>query len=259
MCNSSSSSSINAEYKKINHHWKEKFRFVENPRLNHDVDLTENIQKIYLAGGEPLVEPLNLGLLSKVADKNPNVNILINTSFNLVNQNFVDVLNRFNNLTFVVSLDGVGKVNDYIRHGSKFETVLENVEKFKHHSIMFSTTVSLYNIFSIPELVEFTYKKYPNYYHGINIVNDVRELFVENVPPELREELINDLEDTLLWVPNNVQIGIKNLITILKLDNFDSKSFTNFIKYTKILDEERGESIFNIQPKLSPYFKNVTT
>jgi len=257
MCNSSSSSSINAEYKKINHNWPEKFWFVQNPRINHEIDLTTEIHKIYLAGGEPLVEPLNLELLSKVADLNPNVNLLINTSFNLVNKEFVDVLNRFNSLTFVVSLDGVGKLNDYIRNGSKFDTVIENIEKFRHHNIMFSTTVSLYNIFKISELVEFTTKKYPEYYHGINIVNDVSELFIENTPPELRTELINDLENLLEWVPDNVHVGVKNIITILKLDNFESKNFTNFIKYTSILDKERGESILDVENKFSPYFIDV--
>ena len=133
----------------------------------------------------------------------------------------------------------------------------ENIEKFRHHNIMFSTTVSLYNIFKISELVEFTTKKYPEYYHGINIVNDVSELFIENTPPELRTELINDLENLLEWAPDNVHVGVKNIITILKLDNFESKNFTNFIKYTSILDKERGESILDVENKFSPYFIDV--
>ncbi|CAB4133343.1 Radical_SAM domain containing protein [uncultured Caudovirales phage] len=260
MCNSSSSSAINAEYKKINHKWAEKFWFVKNPRINHEIDLTSDIQKIYLAGGEPLIEPLNLELLSDIANINPNVNIFISTSLNIVNQNFVDVLNRFNNLTFVVSLDGVGKVNDYIRNGSSFDIVAENIEKFKHHNIMFGSTVSLYNIFSLRELVEYAYKKYPSFDHGINMVNDIPELYIENTPPELREDLISNLTTVLDWLPDNARarMGIDNILTTLKADNFDSNHFTNFIKYTKILDEERGESILDIQPILAPYFKYDT-
>lgn len=256
MCNSSSSSAINSEYKKINGLWPEKFWTIGNHRIDHDVDLHKNIQKIYLAGGEPLVEPFNLELLNKTADYNNEIVILINTSLNLLSDKFVTVLDKFKYLTLVVSIDGTHAVNDYIRHGSNFPIILENIKKLNKHSFMFSTCVSMYNIFNIKELIVFlqTELKEYSYNHSINLVNDIEELFIENVPYELRPNLISYLYSCLDIADEFPSIGIKNCINVLEQSNFDANKFNNFKKYTKLLDMVRNESIGNVVPQLKEYF-----
>jgi MoaA/NifB/PqqE/SkfB family radical SAM enzyme len=256
MCNSSSSSSINAEYKKINHLWPEKFWNADNPRINHDIEFHADIQKIYLAGGEPLVEPLNLELLESAAEYNPNLVILINTSLNLVNDRFFNVLNKFKYLTLVVSIDGTYRINDYIRNGSNFEIVKQNIKKLEHHDIMFSTCVSMYNIFNIKNLIQFINDEFSEYAvnHGINLVNDVEELGIENVPYELRPALINELHEALTIAKKFPAEGLQNCILTLSQDNFDQSKFDNFIRYTNILDKSRNESIIDVVPQLAKYF-----
>lgn len=256
MCNSSSSSALNAEYKKIHSQWPEKFWTIDNHRVNHELELHSNIQKIYLAGGEPLVEPYNLELLKEVADYNDRLVILINTSLNIVSDKFLEILNRFKYLTLVVSIDGTNIVNDYIRHGSSFSIVEENIRKLSHHNMMFSTCVSIYNIFNIRELVEFIALEFPKFAvnHSINLVNDVEEIVIDNVPYELRPAIIADLEQALTISKEFTSIGIRNVINLLKQDNFDEIRFQRFIKYTKILDKTRQESIANVVPGLAKYF-----
>jgi organic radical activating enzyme len=256
MCNSSSSSAINAEYKKLTDKWPEKFWTVSNHKINHEVDLHSDIQKIYLAGGEPLVENLNLHLLEQVANFNDKITILINTSLNVVNDKFFNLLNRFKYLTLVVSIDGTNNVNDYIRHGSNFEIVKENIKKFSNHDIMFSTCVSMYNIFNLKDLVNFINLEFSKYSvnHSINIVNDIEELFIENVPYDLRPKLITDLKHTLTLANEFPAVGIKNCISILEQNNFQQEKFGNFIRYTRLLDQNRNESITTVVPQLSKYF-----
>ena len=258
MCNSGSSSAINAEYKKINT-WPRKFWTEPNPRINHEIELTYDIQKIYLAGGEPLVEPYNLEMLIKLADVNPDVALIINTSLNHLSDKFLTVLNKFNNLTFAISLDGVGQLNDYIRNGSEFATVIDNIERIRHHQIMFSTCVSIYNVFDVPDIIRFVLTHYPEAEknHWINNVNDLEELYVENTPPELRSDIIKELRAVLPVTRENSTTGVENLIIALEQDNFNPKRFENFKKYTTILDQSRGEDIRLMQPKLAKYFKKV--
>lgn len=256
MCNSSSSSTINAEYQKLNSKWPEKFWTIGNHRINHEIELHKDIQKIYLAGGEPLVEPLNLELLENVAKHNPNLTILINTSLNNLSDKFLQVLNKFKYLTLVISIDGIYEVNDYIRHGSNFNKILENIEKISHHDIMFSTCVSIYNIFSLANLLKFIHKEFPThaFNHGISLVNDIEELLLDNLPYEFRPKIINELSQVLSMVKDFPASGIKNVINVLEQENFDKDKFTKFIRYTKILDENRNESVAKIVPELSPFF-----
>jgi len=256
MCNSGSSSSINQEYAKLQQQWPGKFWTVDNPRTKHDIAITTDIQKVYLAGGEPLVEPYNLELLSRLAECNPDVNLVINTSLNHLSDKFLVVLNRFRRLTLAVSLDGTDQVNDYIRHGSDFATVKSNIATIKHHIVLFTSCVSIYNIFSIRDLVEFVAAEYPDAYqnHSLNIVVDLEELLVDNVPPELRPELIDYLTATLSVAGAQAKIGIQNLIVTLQQDNFDPVRFESFKRYTKILDTVRNESIVDIDPRWAKYF-----
>ena len=254
MCNSSSSSALNAEYKKLKSEWPEKFWTIDNPRINHELELTDDIIKIYLAGGEPLVEPYNLELLEKLVVHNTNVSLLINTSLNIVTDRFLQVLNKFKNLTLVVSIDGTDRVNDYIRHGSNFNTVIENIKKLQHHNLMFSTCVSMYNIFNISNLVKFINQQFPNATHGIHLVNDIPEIFVDNIPIEYRTSLIIDLESCLDKLSDFTRTGIQNIITVLKQNNYDANNFQGFIKYTTILDNARNESVTQIIPQLRKYF-----
>ena len=258
MCNSSSSSAINAEYKNLQSVWPEKFWTIQNPRINHEVDLHKDIQKIYLAGGEPLVEPLNLEFLNKLADFSADVVVLINTSLNHLTDQFVKTLNRFNYLTLVVSIDGTDVVNDYIRHGSKFNTVINNIKKMSHHDLMFSTCVSMYNIFNLPCLVKFIAENFPNKKanHGISVVNDIEELFIENVPVELRHGLIQQLTEIKEQLDTQPAAGIQNIITILTQDNFNTNKFKKFKEYTQILDNHRNENVVNIVPELASYFND---
>jgi len=195
-------------------------------------------------------------MLIKLADVNPDVALIINTSLNHLSDKFLTVLNKFNNLTFAISLDGVGQLNDYIRNGSEFATVIDNIERIRHHQIMFSTCVSIYNVFDVPDIIRFVLTHYPEAEknHWINNVNDLEELYVENTPPELRSDIIKELRAVLPVTRENSTTGVENLIIALEQDNFNPKRFENFKKYTTILDQSRGEDIRLMQPKLAPYF-----
>lgn len=256
MCNSSSSSAINQEYSKLQHIWPEKFWVIKNPRINHDIEIDENIQKIYLAGGEPLVEPYNLELLKELSNNNSNVNLLINTSLNNLNQKFLETLNKFTNLTLVISIDGVGVVNDYIRHGSKFDQIISNIKKMYHHNMMFSTCVSMYNVFNIAELYIFIKNEFPKYAnnHSFNLIDNLEELEICNTPYRLRPQIIDGLNKVLTTADELPSNGIKNIINVLQKSNFKETNFQNFLRYTKILDVQRNETINLVVPELENYF-----
>lgn len=256
MCNSSSSSAINQEYKKIQNLWPEKFWTLKNPRINHNIEITEDIQKIYLAGGEPLVEPHNLALLEKLAERNNQVNLLINTSLNNLSDKFLQILNKFTNLTLVISIDGVGVVNDYIRHGSKFDQIITNIKKMYHHNMMFSTCVSMYNVFNIAELYIFIKNEFPKYAnnHSFNLIDNLEELEICNIPYRLRPQIIESLNRILTTADELPSNGIKNIINVLQNNNFEEINFQNFLRYTKILDVQRNETINFIVPELENYF-----
>jgi hypothetical protein len=75
------------------------------------------------------------------------------------------------------------------------------------------------------------------------------------MPYELRPSLINDLYHVLNYAKEFPRLGIQNCIAVLEKQNFDQEKFENFIKYTKILDKNRNESLANVIPEFSKYFQ----
>jgi hypothetical protein len=114
----------------------------------------------------------------------------------------------------------------------------------------------MYNIFNIKQLVSFLISEFPEniFDHGINIVNDIDEIFVENLPYHLRAEVINELTELLPQTSGFTKTGIQNLINLLEQNNFDQDRFNRFVRYTKILDLARNETISSVVPQLANYF-----
>ena len=122
--------------------------------------------------------------------------------------------------------------------------------------MMFSTCVNMYNIFNLIDLIEFISQEFPSKKsnHGISLVNDIEELYVENLPLELRPALIQKLRNITEKLDPQPLNGVMNLINVLEQDNFSLTKFNNFKKYTKILDSQRNESVLNIVPEYTVYF-----
>lgn len=103
----------------------------EDVYLTHesDVDISPNAYKIQLAGGEPFMIKKFSGMLSKV--ENLNCEILVNTNATIVTEPLLNQLKRFTSVSMIVSIDGYGQVNDRIRQGSNWNTIVKNIKLFQ--------------------------------------------------------------------------------------------------------------------------------
>jgi MoaA/NifB/PqqE/SkfB family radical SAM enzyme len=90
------------------------------------------LKHVYLAGGEPLLMKENLELLQEL---NPEVNLRINTNLSKVDTGVFDVVCKFKNVHWTVSVETVEEEFEYIRFGGCWNDFLENlntIRKFDH-------------------------------------------------------------------------------------------------------------------------------
>jgi MoaA/NifB/PqqE/SkfB family radical SAM enzyme len=153
-CGPDSSNLIAQEYKKINLITD----YNKKHYLNFDFVKLENIKKLYVAGGEPTAMPEFYNFVEKcIQTKQTNFEFVVNTNGTKLSDKFKKQLKEFSNFQFIISIDGLGELNHYIRWPSKWETIVDNVKYLKEQNyvVSFNTTVSIYNIFQLYDLLAF--------------------------------------------------------------------------------------------------------
>lgn len=240
MCFPGSSSSIHHEHEKL------KFMKIESPWGNSSYEVfnwynedlgqmfadLKDLREVYLTGGEPMMVKHLANFLEKL---NSNVELRFNTNGTILNKNVLDELRRFERVQMCYSIDGIGKVNDYIRWGSQWgeiERNLDIMQTLPNVMISVGPTIQVLNAYYYDELVQWANSRgFPIY---------------ENV---LMTPAHYDLK--------NADIKIKNRIPHLKHYTDCEPNLIerdNFIKYTKILDSSRGCNIKDYLPEVAEIY-----
>jgi sulfatase maturation enzyme AslB (radical SAM superfamily) len=123
----------------------------------------DHIRRIYVAGGEPTVQPTLYKFLRKCIKQNKtDFHFRINTNAVKVNNTLLELFGHFKQLGFSCSIDGIPGVNDYIRWGTNTEKVIKNIHRLGiKHPISFVSVVSIYNIDTLGETMKFFDTEFP--------------------------------------------------------------------------------------------------
>ena len=117
-----------------------------------DVEISSNTYKIQLAGGEPFMIRSFARMLEKIS--NVDCEIVVNTNATIVTDALLTQLKRFKNVWIVVSLDGYGELNDRIRRGSSWNTIVKNISLFMNSgfTVLVNTVLQRDNVNHLYEL-----------------------------------------------------------------------------------------------------------
>lgn len=101
---------------------------------------------------------------------------------------------HFESITVFFSVDGIGSQFEYMRHGAKWDTVLQNIEKFRANTnayIGVGPTISNFNIYYLPEFLEFWLNKDTPVF--LNHLFHPTHFDIRAMPPELKKAVIKKL------------------------------------------------------------------
>lgn len=197
----------------------------------------KNLKYVNIKGGEPYMEPANKKIMEKLIqlDIAKNVTLDISTNGTIVDLEFDKLALQFKNTVWNISLEGTGKLYEYIRGGNNFtfEQLEENLSVFeKFNRVIIAGTVMTYNVCHLTDI-----EKWFNQIKKSNF-----ELYLSNVvttpeylnPCLLPQEILNGTG--YYHDPN-----LKN----------QQKSF---VEFTKEVDAIRGTNILDVCPELEPLF-----
>lgn len=225
--------------------------------------LLESVERVYWAGGEPLITEEHYRVLDKWISMNKHdVKMDYTTNFTQMfykNKTAFDYWNSFKNVRVAASLDANHKRAEYLRKNMVWEQVVKNrrqmIEQCPHVYFEITPTVSVYNVLNLPdfhkEWVEEGLLDPRNI--RINILLDPTWMRLQILPEAAKERVRKRYSDHLTYLNQfsnieNIKQDYNNILKFLETDRSDEISMWRF--KTLRLDSLRKEDVFNIFPEL---------
>jgi len=248
-----------------NNAWNETAVFREN--LLSQLD---NIDSYYMNGGEPTIINSNLGILQTMIDQSVSENITVSLNSNMTNgkKEFYDLLPKFKVVRFMASIDGVGRMQEYLRYPSDWNQIDKNFKKLlslglKNLKIQVTPVVSKINLQFLTELLEYFDQVRSQYSIPMDInpivLHQPALLDVQFLPLDYKTQCWNKIQkyiDSAHWkfglqFLNAIEI-LKNkcLVEVPYIDNL-----RDFFEYNDILDANRGQKLSDINHELDGFRK----
>ena len=235
------------------------------------------VEVIKITGGEPLLHPDFTKFLDMMISTNRthDISLMIFTNSSTIpKQHLIDRLSKFKNVKLYLSIDGYGKVQEYIRHNSNWDTTestyiewLKTELVYPNIRVCFSPTISLFNIMYIEELIDWWLDKRIEIHgeikpHAVthNIMNHPRLLSIHDF--HKAKERANELEayKNSKEFPLQIEVLLSTIIENLRNVNsnsIDHEQRKEFVQYTKDLDMLREQNIKATLPKLYNLYEEL--
>lgn len=248
-----------------------------NDKTNFDFlkDQVHTVEKIYFAGGEPLLMPEHWQILEMlVANNRFDVKLNYNTNcstFIYGKKNVLDYWKQWEwgKLEVWPSIDEIGERAELIRSGtvwSKVEENLKELTKLENVIVRPGITIGAWNVNRLPEIINHLVDigvvkeklQHKNFF--INLLQHPTHYHVHVLPDSYREETINKLKTFIDSHNKKYNTSIDHLFTHIlhELEQpYDNDAARKFIQVSKQIDDIRNENIYDIIPEMNVIRDNV--
>jgi radical SAM protein with 4Fe4S-binding SPASM domain len=231
-----------------------------------------HVEKIYFAGGEPLMMPEHWQILDMLVEhKRFDVRISYNTNASILTYGGKNVLDYWRlwepgKIEVWPSIDELGERAELIRAGTNWTKVEENLKAMcalDNIIVRPGMTIGAWNVFRLPEIITYLTElgviksnnkfgiNYDNFF--INMLMDPKHYHVRILSDSFKEEIIATLGKFIGEYNEkyNTNIGPRLDYILHELTTpFDKVAAKRFIEITRQLDQLRNENTFEIIPEM---------
>lgn len=205
-------------------------------------DHIDQLQHVYLAGGEPLLMKQNLELLELLQKYNPDVNLRINTNLSKTDTKVFEKVCEFKNVHWTVSTETTNKQFEYIRFGGKWQDFLDNLDIITKldHKISFNMLYFLLNYNTMFDTIDYFLDRgyHPNSFIAGALLTPLY-LNVRHLPENVLDSIRNRLEARIAEKPGYLlEDSYRNLLHYI--DQPFEKDLKSCFEQIQIMDQRRG-------------------
>ena len=232
------------------------------------LDNKDTLKQINISGGEPLITKVNYRFLKFLIDNNlTHIGVAYSTNLSQIDYNGIDLVSlfdKFKRVTLSVSVDGYGKDVEYSRHGFKWRTFVENLNKVKHLVNNLVCVVNIYSVYSIPQLQQFAEKNKKSISYQPCLYP--KFLSIQSLPKKEKLQILKfyDMVKQARYI-KNYSLLETNILQYMIKEQLDSYTYKNifykcnveFKKFNELLDKTRGESFIKVFPQFKNWYKEI--
>lgn len=217
----------------------------ETPQFNHLLAEMSTVQEIFVTGGEPLMNPGVLRMLELV-DMSDKI-LTVTTNGTRVNDHILSLLARPRQIHVMISLEGVGAYNDYIRTGSDWVDIQHNIQllagltNFRYDGVGINHTLQITSAWTLPGLIEWCLAQ--DLGLTINPLINPSQLHVSGMRDSWREQLIQQLLAIVArgdLSSSKSRPWVESTVAYLQQVSHDPQVTERFFSFVTMLDGLRG-------------------
>lgn len=222
------------------------------------VSNSAHLKRLYLTGGEPTISKAVVDYIKIIVDAGyaKNITLAFSTNVSTINPLFNKWLPEFKKVEILLSLDAVGEIAEYQRHGTIWDRVEKNVQYYrdlarnnlKKYNIGVHIVITAYSVLGIDHLFEYLNT---NQLHG-NITVCYEDFYkVQALTGVLRKSAIEssvnavDIAKKGGWSPEIISV-LESLIFFLRNEPEIESDWQLFCDRTKSLDKVRNEDFSKV-------------
>ena len=229
------------------------------------------LEVVHFAGGEPLISPRMLQILEMAISDgySKKMTLSYNTNLASVPDKIWDLWKQFKKVKLLVSIDGIGKLNEYIRLGSDWDQLVRNLEKvetfcaeYPQTEVIFCTTVQACNVLEIDQFFPFL-QKFKHFVGMPNFVNLYHPPYLSTrvLPKEIKEKAkeraMKMFAEAERVLPSHYDYLRQNILNICQyMEGDDESDFESFLEYNKRVDARFKLNTVDYLPFLAPYLNS---
>jgi len=241
----------------------------------------QNVDKIYFAGGEPLIMAEHFNVLDNLVSsgRSKEIKLVYNTNMtklNYENKDLIEYWKSFKEVVLGMSIDGYGHRAEYIRNGVSWNQIEKNIKKIvdvtrehKNISYHYSVTVSIFNIYSLTDLHKYFYEAGMMADSGaflLNILLGPTYYEIKNLSDSLKNEIKLKIEDHLSWLTEHKKTNehghcyksYESLISYLEKESCP-EDVSKFVIETEKIDSRRNQSFEKTFPEYREWWNDITS
>lgn len=244
----------------------------EEPKAwDHILDNLENVERIYLTGGEPMLAKTQYRLLEKCIESGraSKITLEYNSNMTILDPVLLEYWKHFQQVILFCSIDGIGSLNEYIRYPSKWAQIDKNLRTLddlahqnQNMSMKLSVTVQAYNVLRLVEVFRYLEQsrfRYIELYPHINVLNQPSYLNVAVLPEHLKDQARAALEAYMKDLPatdlaQEFKSQLQGFIRRLLKDGEGRIHASEFVRVTEFFDRRRGQKLADVVPELATAF-----
>ena len=226
MCNPKDSSQIYASWSKSDHpvikilldqqpDLLEQVKRNYKDKNNHELLrllLTKSPKFLKLLGGEPLLDRDSIKILQSVElEKQKKIELLFITNGSVDLCASADALKGYKGINFVISLESIGAVQDYVRKGSNWQQIEQNIDRWVNsrsaNNLNIHITVQALNILHIEPLMDWA--KIRGIKVDMGILEQPNFLSLAAVPDKIRKQVPDKFQNLLAASPHDPSLTLQ--------------------------------------------------